>query len=186
MSDKPEAEPAAAPKKSKKLLIIILAVILLLVLAGGGGWYYMMKKNADAEDEEEVVEHPVAKGPPTFLPLENMVVNLADPGGDRVAQVGITLELFDSKSPDRVKPYLPAIRSSVLMLVSQRTAEELLQREGKEKLAADILAEAARHFEDPAAAKPKKDGEKKSDKKKKADETPNPVRGVLFSSFIVQ
>ena len=61
-----------------------------------------------------------------------------------------------------------------------------MQREGKEKLAADILAEASRHFEDPAAAKPKKDGDKKSDKKKKADEAPNPVRGVLFSSFIVQ
>ena len=40
----------------------------------------------------------------------------------------------------------PTIRSGVLLLVSQRTSEELLQREGKEKLATDILREAARPF----------------------------------------
>jgi len=63
----------------------------------------------------------------------------------------------------------------------------LLQREGKEKLAADILAEASRHFADdtshpkPPVAKPAK---KKPDGK--PDEDENPVRGVLFSSFIIQ
>lgn len=182
MSAKPEAEEAAKPAKSKKMLLIILAAVLLLVLGGGGGWFYLSKKNADAEDEEEVVTQAAPKGPPTYLPMDHMVVNLADPGGERVAQVGVTLELTDIKAPERVKPYLPAIRSSVLMLVSQRTAEEMLQREGKEKLAADILAEASRHFEDPnaAAAKGKK---KKSDK---PEEAGNPVRAVLFSSFIVQ
>lgn len=187
MSAKPEAEEAVKPPKSKKMLLIILAAVLLLVLGGGGGWFYLSKKNADLEDEEEEVAHVVPKGPPTYLPMDHMVVNLADPGGEKVAQVGVTLELSDIKAPERVKPYLPAIRSSVLMLVSQRTAEELLQREGKEKLAADILAEASRHFEDPTAnagAKGKKNGGKA--KKGQPEEGGNPVRGVLFSSFIVQ
>ena len=180
MSAKPEAEAEAKPPKSKKMLLIILAAVLLVVLAGGGGWFYLSKKNADADEEEEVV-HVAPKGPPTFLPMDQMVVNLADPGGERVAQVGVTLELSDAKAPERVKPYLPAIRSSVLMLVSQRTAEELLQLEGKEKLAADILAEASRHFQPEGAA----DGQGKK-KKGKPEENVNPVRSVLFSSFIVQ
>ncbi|WP_245636154.1 flagellar basal body-associated FliL family protein [Curvibacter delicatus] len=186
MSAKPEADEAVKPPKSKKMLLIILAAVLLLVLGGGGGWFYLSKKNADLEDEEEEVAHVAPKGPPTYLPMDHMVVNLADPGGEKVAQVGVTLELSDIKAPERVKPYLPAIRSSVLMLVSQRTAEELLQREGKEKLAADILAEASRHFEDesPAGGKGKKNGGKA--KKGKPEEGGNPVRGVLFSSFIVQ
>ena len=186
MSAKPEAEEAVKPPKSKKMLLIILAAVLLLVL-GGGGWFYLSKKNADLEDEEEEVVQVAPKGPPTFLPMDHMVVNLADPGGEKVAQVGVTLELSDVKAPERVKPYLPAIRSSVLMLVSQRTAEELLQREGKEKLAADILAEASRHFEEPAVGangKGKKNGGKA--KKGQPEEGVNPVRGVLFSSFIVQ
>jgi flagellar FliL protein len=117
-----------------------------------------------------------------------MVVNLADPGGEKVAQVGVTLELSDSHAPEKVKPYLPAIRSGILLLLSQRTAEELLQREGKEKLAADILTEASRHFV-TAAPKEKEVAGTKPKKKKaaaKPQEEENPVRGVLFSSFIVQ
>lgn len=183
MSAKPEVEEAVKPPKSKKMLLIILAAVLLLVLAGGG-WFYLSKKNADLEGEEEVA-HVAPKGPPTYLPIDHMVVNLADPGGEKVAQVGVTLELSDAKAPEQVKAYLPAIRSSILMLVSQRTAEELLQREGKEKLAADILAEASRHFEGESdAVKGKKNGAKA--KTDKSEEVVNPVRGVLFSSFIVQ
>jgi len=191
VSAKPDAtEGAKAPPKSKKLLIIVGLAVVILALAGGGGWFYMSKQKA-AEDGEEEVVHAEAKGPPTFLPLDNMVVNLADAGGEKVAQVGITLELLDAHATDKVKSYLPTIRSGVLILISQRTAEELLQREGKEKLAADILAEASRPFggghEEPAADEaPKEKGKAKKKVAKKKDSEENPVRGVLFSSFIVQ
>ena len=78
------------------------------------------------------------------MALENMVVNLADPGGERFAQIGITLDLEDDKTAEKIKTLLPAIRSNVLMLVSQRSSEELLKRDGKEKLADDIVAEVSR------------------------------------------
>jgi flagellar protein FliL len=191
VSTKPDAaEVAKAPPKSKKLLIIGVLVVVILAVAGVGGWLYVSKQHAAEEDGEEEVAHTEVKGPPTYLPLDNMVVNLADPGGEKVAQVGITLELLDTPATDKVKPYLPTIRSGVLLLISQRTAEELLQREGKEKLAADILAEASRPFGGGQVAhaadapKEKAKARKKADKKKDSDE--NPVRGVLFSSFIVQ
>ena len=188
-ADKSDAgEPAKAKPKSKQLLLIGGVAVLVLALVGGGAFFLLSKKNAADEDGEEVV-HVAPKGPPTYLALDNMVVNLADPGGEKVAQIGITLELADSKSPEKVKPYLPIIRSAVLLLVSQRTAQELLAIEGKEKLAADILLEAAKPFQaaHDTAAKPKKDAAKT--KKKAAEKAPvddNPVRGVLFSSFIVQ
>ena len=188
-ADKSDAgESAKAKPKSKKLLLIGGVAVLVLALVGGGAFFVLSKKNAADEEGEEVV-HVAPKGPPTYLALDNMVVNLADPGGEKVAQVGITLELADSKSPEKVKPYLPIIRSAVLLLVSQRTAEELLAIEGKEKLAADILLEAGKPFQaaHDTAAKPKKDAAKT--KKKAAEKAPvddNPVRGVLFSSFIVQ
>jgi flagellar FliL protein len=186
-----EAKPAQ-PKKSKKLLIVIV-LVLVLVGAAVGGWIFWSKHNAAAEDadgEEVAAAHAAAaKGPPTFLPLENMVVNLADPGGERMAQIGITIEMADAHSADKVKLYLPSIRSSILMLISQRTSAELLQREGKEQLARDILQEVSRPLgfvEDAHAAKAAK---KAPTGKKKKDAEPveaNPVQGVLFSSFIVQ
>lgn len=188
MADKPAD---AAPPKSKKLLLIVGVVVVVLALAGAGALFFINQQRAAADEgEQEAVVHAEAGGPPTYLPLDNMVVNLADPGGEKVAQIGITLELIDAKAVEKVKQYLPTIRSSVLILVSQRTAEELLQREGKEKLAKDILREAARPFgggdEDD-----EEDAEQTAAKKPKTNKRPKPrvqmpVTGVLFSSFIVQ
>lgn len=174
----PDAEVAEAPK-SKKMLFIILLVV---VLAGAAvaGWLVMSKKHAalDDEEEEEVAAVVETSGPPTYLPLDNMVVNLADPGGERVAQIGITLEIAGALDLEKVKAYLPTIRSDVLMIVSQRTADELLSKEGKEKLAEDVLTAASRHFGKSTGGAKKKGA--------KGASNGNPVRGVLFSSFIVQ
>ena len=183
-------EPVKGPPKSKKLMLLGGIVLLVLLLAGGAAWYFLSKKSAADQDVEEVV-HVAPKGPPTFLPLDNMIVNLADPGGEKVAQVGITLELADAKATEKVKMYLPSIRSGILLLISQRTAEELLLIEGKEKLAVDILREASRPFGEADAshstAKPKKDaGKAKKKNVDKAATDENPIRGVHFSSFIVQ
>lgn len=178
--------PAAKPKK--KLLVIILAVVVLLVAAGGAGLFFMSRKHAAEDGEEAVAAETSAKVAPTFLPMENMVVNLADPGGERFAQIGVTLELADKKTEDKVKSYLPAIRSGILLLISQRTSEELLQREGKEKLAADILVEVSRPLGlVPKSADSGKGAKQEDGEKKPAKMAANsPVQRVLFSSFIVQ
>jgi flagellar protein FliL len=194
VSTKPEAAPEAGPPaKSKKLLIIIGALVLVLVLAGGGAFFFISKQRAAAADEEggELPEKAkaahVAPGmPPAYLPLDNMVVNLADPGGERVAQVGITLEVLDAHASDTVKAYLPTIRSGILMLISQRTAGELLKPEGKEKLAKDILREAIIPFGGGDENHEEEDSAKSKKKKKRAANVEYPVKGVLFSSFIVQ
>ena len=195
MSAKPEVtDNSPAPAKSKKMLVIGLALGLVLVVASIGAYLFISKRNAAAaaeDGEEPVVSHAASsskpKTPPVYLPLDPMVVNLADPGGEKVAQVGITLEVVDAKASDTVKGYLPTIRSSVLLLISQKTAEELLKPEGKEKLASDILRKAAVPFgggdeEEPEADAP----ETKKKKSKKRVVVEYPVVGVLFSSFIVQ
>lgn len=177
-ANKPAETPAAEkPPKSKRLLVIGVALVLMAV-ALAAGWLYLQKRNADLmlgveeehheEEEEEVVPEHAA---PIYLPLDTMVVNLA-PEGDRVAQIGITLEVADEASLEKVKVYLPALRSDILLLLSQRTAEELLTNEGKEKVKADILASATAQM--------------KATRKKGEKRTPPPVRKVHFSSFIVQ
>jgi flagellar FliL protein len=183
-----DAKPA---KKSKKLLIIVGAAVVILALVGGGAFWYISKQRAAAAAEDggdepaKAASHDAHAAPPAYLPMDNMVVNLADPGGDRVAQIGITLVVTDAHTSDTVKAYLPTIRSGVLMLISQKTATELLTTEGKEALAKGILREASIPFgggEDEPAAEA--EGSKK--KKKKAAHADYPVTAVLFSSFIVQ
>lgn len=192
----PPADAAAKPKSKK--LVLIIAIVLVLVLAGGGAAWFMLSKRSHGDEDEEggggghqakAAAPATPKVAPTFLPIENMVVNLADPGGERFAQIGITLELADAKTSDLVKQYLPSIRSAVLMLVSQRTSQELLGREGKEKLALDIRREVSRPL-GYTVPKPRK--RRASDEEDDDEEAPapkadnNPVRQVLFSSFIIQ
>lgn len=194
MSAKPDVSDAGpAPAKSKKMLIIIVAAVLVLAI-GGGAAFFLLKKNAAAEDEEgadsaapkaAASAHDKHKAPPVYLPMDNMVVNLADPGGERVAQVGVTLEVLDAESATAVKNYMPTIRSGVLLLISKRTAEELLSAEGKEKLAHDILRETSLPFGGGEEEEEEDAAASKKSKKKKAS-VQYPVISVLFSSFIVQ
>ena len=199
MSAKPADSAAATEKpKSKKMLMIVIGAIVLLGGGAGGTWFFLNKKNHAAGHEEvAAVEEPAKDAKPSFLALENMVVNLADPGGERVAQVGITLELESDKSVERIKQLAPKIRSGLLMLVSQRTSEEMLGRDGKEKLAIDVMNEVSRtlgyEVDEPKPRKAAKvakaddDEEEAPVRKKSRRNVPqSPVLGVLFSAFIIQ
>jgi len=211
--------PAAAPKKGKKKLIIILAAVVLVVVAGGGGAaVFMMKKKAAAEAEAaeageagDVGEGPAVKpkatakqdpkAVPTFVPLDPFTVNLADREAERYAQVGITLEVEDAKAADQVKSFMPAIRNNILLAIADRTAAELLDREGKTALAEKVKRETSKalgfEVDEPVAAKAEKadkaaavaddeDPKPKKKKAKKAVEQVLPIKAVHFSNFIVQ
>ena len=198
----PGAEAAAAPPaKGKKKLIIIIAAALLVVAGGGGGAAFYMKKKAaeaaaaaEADGEEgaapkhkKEAKHD-ASHPPAFLPLEPFIVNLADKEVDRYAQIGVTLELDDAKTADTLKAYMPAIRNGILMVLAHKSSAELLERKGKEALAAEIMREVVKPLgietDDPEAEEENADAKPK--KKKKKAEVELPVKHVHFSNFIIQ
>lgn len=186
MSAKPPAAAAPAKEPAKSKLVLIGAIVVVLLLVAVAAFLFLNSRNQD--DGGEHASAPAAAVVPTFLPLDNMVVNLADPGGDRFVQLGITLELQDDKTVGLVKQYLPSIRSGVLMLVSQRSSEELLVREGKEKLAADIRTEVTRSLGLGGSTKPRAAADDDADEEDRPRRRPpqSPVRRVLFSSFIIQ
>ena len=201
------AAESPAPKKSSKKLIIMIAVAALVLVGGGGGAFMVMKKKAaDAEADADAegghaprtssAKHDL-KVVPTFVPLEPFTVNLADRQAERFAQVGVTLEVVDAKLSDQVKAFMPAIRNNILLAIADRTAAELLERDGKKLLAEKIRKEASRALgaeveDDDAAADEddshaEKSADKKPKKKKKKKAAPElPVRAVHFSNFIIQ
>ena len=96
------APEAAAPAKgSKKKLILILAIVLVVLAAGGAGAFFMLSgQNADGAAEEKV-EEPV--GPPTFVVMDQFVVNLAEPDSTRYLQIGITYEVSSAATAEEIK-----------------------------------------------------------------------------------
>lgn len=208
MSAAPAAVADAAPpaKGGKKKLIIILAAALLVVLIGGGAAFFLLKKppaeveeDADGQAQAEAREPAPKpkpkrdpKQPPIFLPLDPFTVNLADKESDRYAQIGVTLEIDGGKVGEELKLYMPAIRNNILMVLSHKTAAQLLSREGKDKLAQSILYASVRPLgyeiaEDPDEEQATADGQPPPKKKKKKKVLMHlPVTAVHFSNFIVQ
>ena len=212
------ASPEGAPvlKAGKKKLIVIGAVVLVVLLLAGGGVTWWLKQRAvhaaaAAADEDGApkahAEHkPDAAHPPTFLPLEPFVVNLADRDADRYAQIGITLEVESSVFADQMRGYMPAIRNAILMIITRKTSKDLLGSSGKEELADEIMREAVRPMGieiaapepvTPAAAPaPEASGAEATaasaaasmpkKAKKRIGTTRNPIQHVHFSSFIIQ
>jgi len=92
---------------------------------------------------------------------------------------------------------MPAIRNAILMILAHKNSSELLERAGKEALAAEIMRESVRPMGieiDPdtdGAESATADGEPKAKpakgaKTRKQPAVHNPVRRVHFASFIVQ
>ena len=189
MADQPDAaEGKKSSFKTKKLLVIVGVLVLVLALAAGGAFFFLKQRAAASDEgaEEAPAAAKVPDKPPVYMVLDNMVVNLADPGGQRVVQLGITLVVADEKAGAAVRSFLPTIRSGVLMLVSQRTSEELLTGEGKQKLAKDILREASLPFGGGAEDEAEEEASDASAKPKKKPAVTYPVTQVLFSSLIIQ
>jgi flagellar FliL protein len=197
--------PVAAPRgKKKMILMIIIGLVVVLVAGGGAAAYFVMKQRAAAAAaaaEEGGEDGPAAKdathdtktakadlkSAPTFVPLEPFTVNLADRDAERYAQVGMTLELSNAKSGDLLKAYMPAIRNNILLVLAGKTAAELMDREGKLLLAAQVRAAALKPLgydvPEPAAAT---SAPTKAKKPAVDDGDEPPVRAVHFSNFIIQ
>ena len=188
MSTAATVDGAAPAKAGKKKLIILL---LLLAAAGGGVVFWLKAKAhaAQAENDDPAAEASAddakaapkrdPKAVPVFVALENFTVNLADRDTERYAQIGISLELADSKAGDRIKAFMPAIRNNILMVLAHKQASDLLERAGKEKLADEVLRETER-----ALGLEPLPGD--SPKRRHADAEARPVRAVHFANFIIQ
>lgn len=170
--EEPTAETVVAlPVKSskKKKIIIAIIVIVLLGIAGGAAAYFMGQKDSDSKDAKKAV---VKAAPAVFLPLENFVVNLQSENGDKYLQAGITLQVKNAEQVEYYKTNMPQVRSRIIMLLSSKSADELLTNPGKVKLMDEIIKNVQLPYSKDQAS-PEEAEEHK-------------VLGVDFTSFVVQ
>lgn len=161
------AVQAPTPKKRSAKSFIIVGAVALLVAAAAAAWWTLRPAAPAAGDASPSA--PVARTPSVYLPLEQFTVNLSDEGGERFAQIAVTLELIDSQTESTLKSRMPTIRNAILLLLSSSTSRELLTVAGKQKLAEQIATIAGGEAGWRAGAA-----------------RANPVLGAHFSHFIVQ
>lgn len=173
-AETPSPSPETPASKGRGGLGMMIAAVVLSVAASGGVAYFVTQKSADAdkataEDGSEAAEEEAAvpPAPAIYLPLDPaFVVNLDDPEQPRFLQAEVQLMGRDPLAMETIKGQLPRIRNAILMLLGQQRPVDLVSREGKERLQAEVLAEVQKVME---------------------AETGNPVaEAVYFTSFVMQ
>jgi flagellar FliL protein len=139
----------AKGRGKRKLLIIVGAVTLLLAGGGGAAAYFMLgKKNGEIAETKA----PPRKMP-VFVELEVFTVNLPTDDADRFMQVRLVAEMRDSAASEMLKTLMPSVRNEILLLLGSKKADDVATREGKEKLAQEIVLAANKPLDGTPAAK---------------------------------
>jgi flagellar FliL protein len=153
-----EGAEGAPAKKSKKMLLIIIGAVVLLGGGGAAAWFLTQGSHPPGEAH---VEPPKA---PVFLPLDTFTVNLQ--GGEQYLQTDITLQVADQAQIEEIKLQMPRVRSRLLTLLSNQSADTLSTAADKKRLTKDIMAQVNQPFYPKGK--------------------PQQVVDVLFTTFVIQ
>lgn len=178
------AEAIVPVKRTRTWLFVLGGLVLLVVIAAMAALLLVHNKQlANFEtysypglQQENDPSQPGSPTPPApatspssgkhvFTALDLFTANLAERDHDRFAQVGVVIEVGDAKAGAALNAVIPPIRSEILLLLSSKTAEELLSLKGKQTLAAQIVDIARKYI---------------------APEFRTNVYAAHFSSFVIQ
>jgi len=154
---------------SKVLLIVIVVLLLLLLIIGGAVAYFLLSSNDQQDNPDQPKQEKVVKKKKSDLteigpiyPLDQFIVNLVSNNSERYLKCKISLELDAPELQQEVDKKLPAVRDSIIQILSSKTVEEIQTARGKEKLKEEI--------------------------KRKLNEmlTTGEIRHVYFTEFVIQ
>lgn len=133
-----EQASAAGGGGKKKLIIISAAVILLAVI--GGGMAFALK--GDGKHAEEGAAEAAAPHESIYIDLKpEFVINFVDKKNrSKYLKTELSVATKDPEMEAAVARHLPAIRNSLVLLLSRQIYDDLVPNEGKEKLRAEALA----------------------------------------------
>lgn len=155
---------AAGDNSSKMKLLLFVLIGLLSIGAGIGGTWYVMKDQYGGSVEPAFLDK---KKPATFIKLDTFTVNLQSEDHEhRYLLVELAIKVSQTEIVDIVKEKMPEIRNQILLLLSNRSADQISSLEGKRLLSQDI-AEAVRQKIDYEILR-------------------DDIKDVLFTSFIIQ
>jgi flagellar FliL protein len=151
--------------------VILLAVLVLVLVAGAVAATLFLTgacpREADAEGGDAVKAVSAELAPPTYIDLDPPFTAAFGQGdGPQFVQTKISLTTRDPEVKKTIDANMPAVRNSLVMLLSSQNPDELRAPEGKEKLRAEALAAIQRIV------------------KKYSGKTG--VDAVLFTSFLMQ
>lgn len=145
MADKTEDNVAEGGGK-KKLIIIIAAVVLLLVIGGVAAWFLFLKPEPPTPEElDPGLKVPVPDltqkseiGP--MVNIDEFIVNIISGDTPHYVKASLTVELSGEDVQPEVEQRMPQVRDAILLLIGNKTYEELQDLQGKRQLKAELTS----------------------------------------------
>ena len=125
-----DAQSSSAPRRGGASTIVALA--LAAVLAAGAAWQFGWLG-------PQRIAEPVKPEALYYKLGPELIVNFEGGGRARYLQLGIEVMTYDKKALPALELHTPMLRNELILLLSDKTYEELITREGKEQLAAAAL-----------------------------------------------
>jgi len=147
MAEKAPKTPETSEKggSKKKLFIIIGLVSLVLLIGAGVAGYLLFMKQPPPEEKDPGVEVPVPEinaqaeiGP--MVNIDEFIVNIISDENNHYVKAALTIELSSEPSKEELEKRMPQVRDAILMLVGNKTFEELQDLQGKKQLKAELLS----------------------------------------------
>ncbi|MGB5180257.1 MAG: flagellar basal body-associated FliL family protein [Gammaproteobacteria bacterium] len=123
--------------------IILIAVGVLLLAGIGVGTMLFLKEDPPADElaAEAAAEKLSKAADPIYQGLDpDFVVAFQDPKTVRFLKLSIEVMARDDDVIEAVKLHMPAIRDSIIILLSSKSETSLLDTDGKEQLRKEVLA----------------------------------------------
>ena len=137
-------EEAGKGGRKKKLFVIIGAVVLVLLIGGGVGAWFLLKDKPDSENAKAPAQQvPVPGlgqqskiGP--MVNIDEFIVNIISGDTAHYVKASLTVELTNEEVKIEVEQRMPQMRDAVLLLIGNKTYEELQDLQGKKQLKAEL------------------------------------------------
>jgi len=128
----------------KKLFIIIGIAALVLLIGGGITGFLLFKKNPPPEEKDPGQSVPVPEltqsvviGP--MVDIEEFIVNIISADASHYVKASLTVELTNDNAREEVEKRMPQMRDAILLLLGNKTYEELQDLQGKRQLKAELM-----------------------------------------------
>jgi flagellar protein FliL len=142
---KKDEEDSGEEGGKKKLIIIIAAAVVLLLIIGGAAFFFLKSAPVEEEAVDPGLDVPVPEitrshqiGP--MVEISEFIVNIISEEDRHYVKASLTLELNKEEAVEETNKRMPQIRDAILLLVGNKTYEELQDLQGKKQLKAELLS----------------------------------------------
>ncbi len=130
----------------KKTLILLGAAILIAAGAGAGIYFFLpnvlpdfLRPAGAAPKKQTQKIEETRHEPEVGADLDVFVVNLAGQTPARYLRTALSLGVRSEKEKEQIKELAGPIRDAVIMYLTERKVEDLVDLQGKAKLRAELL-----------------------------------------------